>query len=99
MKSAFMLLVAMLAVSSLRPQVRTGSAKSWVVLGNDKAQATKALIESGSLVESETKNEFFFVPKKPEGSTQTLRAWSFGSKELRPQEGFMVQIQIGEYLG
>ncbi len=99
MKNAFMLLALLLAVSSLRPQVRTGSAKSWEALGKTKAEATKALVESGSVVESETKNEFLLVPKKPEGSTEKVRTWSFGSKELGPQEALMVQIQVGEYLG
>jgi hypothetical protein len=99
MKITFLILVAAFAVSPLRSQMRSGSEKSPAVLGNDGALARKTLTETGRLDESDSKTEFLLVPKKREGSTQTLEAWSFGTREIGPQEGVTVLIQIGEYEG
>jgi len=79
--------------------VRTDSAKSSDLLGNEKPQLAKALVGSGGLIESDTKTEFLFVPKKWNAGSQTSATWTFGNKKLAPQESHLVEIQVGEYQG
>jgi hypothetical protein len=99
MKLWVVFLCMLFVPSLLSTQVRTDSAKSADTLGNDKQHLTKALVGSVTLIESDTKTEFLFVPKKRDASLQTSATWTFGNKPLKPQESHSVEIQVGEYLG
>jgi hypothetical protein len=97
--SALTSLFVVFAVPYFWAQMRETSALTWNRLGTDKAQAAKALSESGSLVQSDAKTEFFIVPKKSGGEAQSSASWDFGSKELKAHESLSVDVQVGEYLG
>lgn len=97
MNRRLILLCMLLAPASLSTQVRTNSAKSSDLLGDEKPQLTKALVGSGSLVEADTKTEFLLVPKRRDSSSQASATWTFGNKELAPEDSHLVEIQVGEY--
>jgi hypothetical protein len=99
MKSFLVFLFILLVPPFLSTQVRTDSARFSDLLGKDKPQLRKALVGSGSLVESDTKTEYLFVPKKGDASPQASATWTFGDKKLAPQESYLVEVQIGEYEG
>lgn len=100
MRRVFMLtfLSFVLATSFFCAQVQeTGAA--WKSLGKDKVQAARALKESGSILESDAKTEFFIVPTKPEGNPKPFKRWDFGGKDLSTQDTWSVDFQVGVYDG
>jgi len=108
-KPIIVLLAVLIAAASLRPQGRAGLGNPSNLLGTDKDEASKTLAESGGLIELDTKDAYFFVPKKPGNSTQDIPiwtlgrsevpTWSFGKNELGVQQSLVVEIQVGEYKG
>jgi hypothetical protein len=99
MKSFLVFLFILLVPPFLSTQVRTDSARFSDLLGKDKPQLRKALVVSGSLVESDTKTEYLFVPKKGDASPQASATWTFGDKKLAFQQSHLVDVQIGEFEG
>jgi hypothetical protein len=109
MKPICVFLAVLIAVTSIRPQEWPGSDKPSNLLAKDKNEASKTLVESGGLIELDTKDAFFLVPKKPGSGPQNVPIWSLGRNEvptwsfwkteLGAHQGLVVEIQVGEHEG